>query len=106
MTQCQSFAQNSAIYEHGAGRVSMIVAPSFPHRTPMSERLFLSLPEDAGPGPETSTPTTHFTLLRIPHRLQWAVGSALIYREDFSADAPQWERVLPDGVVRIICDVS
>ncbi len=72
----------------------------------MSERLFLSLPEDAGPGPETSTPTTHFTLLRIPHRLQWAVGSALIYREDFSADAPQWERVLPDGVVRIICDVS
>ena len=71
-----------------------------------TERLFVALPGDAGPGPETQPGTDCIRALAIPSALGGVVGQALIYRETFPAGEPMVERVLPDGALRIGIDLS
>lgn len=72
----------------------------------MSERLFLNLPGEVRPGPETSTTFDRMPPLAVPPDLRSVIGQALGYREDFPSGTAVWERVLPDGAVRIVVDFS
>lgn len=72
----------------------------------LTERLFLSLPGDRRPGPETGTETDAMAPLVVPADLRGIIGQALSYREDVPAESSAWERVLPDGGVRIVIDLS
>jgi AraC-like DNA-binding protein len=44
--------------------------------------------------------------LAVPPELRGVVGQALRYREDLPTESAVWERVLPDGAVRIVVDLS
>ena len=70
------------------------------------ERLFVSLPGEPGPGPETGTGPDCIRALAVPGDLCRVVGQAMIYRETIPADATVRERVLPDGAVRIVANLS
>jgi hypothetical protein len=70
------------------------------------ERLFVSLPGEPGPGPETGTGPDCIRALAVPGDLCRVVGQAMIYRETIPAGATVRERVLPDGAVRIVANVS
>jgi AraC-like DNA-binding protein len=72
----------------------------------LTERLFLSLPGDIRPGPETGTAPGTIPPLTVPPDLRGVVGQALSYREDLPIESVVWERVLPDGAVRIVVDLS
>ncbi|QYU67776.1 helix-turn-helix domain-containing protein [Leptolyngbya sp. 15MV] len=72
----------------------------------MAERLFLSLPGDRRPGPETGTTPAMMPPLAVPPDLRGIVGQALSYREDLPTGRAVWERVLPDGAARIVVDLS
>ncbi len=45
-------------------------------------------------------------LLAVPPDLRGVIGAALSYREDIPMEAAVSERVLPDGAVRIVVDLS
>ena len=71
-----------------------------------AERLFLALPGDALPGPETGTPASRLGQLTVPTDLRPVLGRSLWYREALPADASVAERVLPDGAVRLAMNLS
>lgn len=72
----------------------------------MTERLFLSLPEDRLPGPETGTPAAALPSLAVPRDLRSFVRQALLYREELPRGCAVSERVLPDGTLRLVLDLS
>jgi AraC-like DNA-binding protein len=73
---------------------------------PLTERLFLSLPGDASPGPETDTPKDRMQALPVPPDLRCVIRQALRYQETFPDGGSVWERVLPDGAVRIVVTLA
>lgn len=72
----------------------------------MSERLYVRLHEDEIAGPESDTPTDALQALPVPAALRVVVAHLLSYREQIPAGTELVERVLPDGAVRVIVDVS
>lgn len=72
----------------------------------VARRLFVSLPGDAGPGPEIDAPLAQAHALVIPPDLRPAIGQALIWREELAPGAKIIEHVLPDGAVRLWFDLS
>jgi AraC-like DNA-binding protein len=73
---------------------------------PVPDRLFLSLPGDPGPGPETETVAGAFSALPVPEDLRGAVLQATRYAEAIADGAEVTERVLPDGLVRLGISLS
>lgn len=71
-----------------------------------ARRLFVSLPGDAGPGPETAAPRARTRALRVPPDLRPAIGQALMWHEALEAEDRIVEHVLPDGAVRLWFDLS
>ncbi len=68
----------------------------------MTERLFLRLQEDRVQGPEATGPDKVLRSLPVPKPLRQHVAHSLLYREQFSGNEEVWERVLPDGAVRLV----
>lgn len=70
------------------------------------QRLFVSLPGDSGPGPETHAPFAQVSELDVPADLRSVITQALIWREELAPDGQIIEHVLPDGAVRLWFDLS
>lgn len=73
---------------------------------PPTRRLFVSLPGDTGPGPETAAPLARTLALRVPPDLRPAIGQALMWHEALEAEDRIVEHVLPDGAARLWFDLS
>lgn len=72
----------------------------------MTERLFLRLQEDPTQGPESAAPEHSLRSLPVPASLRQHVAHSLLYRESFADGVEVSERVLPDGAVRLVLDLS
>ena len=72
----------------------------------MGERLFLRLEEDALHGPESSAPPGTLQAFPVLSELRGSVSHVLLYRESLPDDVETCERVLPDGVVRLVFDLG
>lgn len=73
---------------------------------PPVHRLFVSLPGDTWPGPETAAPLARTRALFVPPDLRPAIGQALMWHEALEAEDRIVEHVLPDGAVRLWFDLS
>jgi AraC-like DNA-binding protein len=71
-----------------------------------ARRLFLSLPGDTGPGPESQAPRAQARSIEVPPDLRPVIGQALVWREALPAGGRILEHVLPDGAVRLWFDLS
>jgi AraC-like DNA-binding protein len=72
----------------------------------MTERLFLRLQEDLTQGPESAVPAATLHSLPVPIELRQQVAHSLMYRETLADGAVVSERVLPDGAVRLVLDLT
>lgn len=72
----------------------------------VSERLFVRLEEDALSGPESSAPADTLHALPVPRPLVRHVAHLLAYREVVPPEEEIVERVLPDGVVRLVLNLG
>ncbi len=73
---------------------------------PQARRLFVGLPGDTGPGPETVAPQAETDTLSVPPDLRPAIRQALVWREAVAPHRRIVEHVLPDGAVRLWFDLS
>lgn len=76
------------------------------HTETLARRLFVSLPGDTGPGPETAAPRATARALCVPPDLRPVIGQALMWQEALEAKYCIVEHVLPDGRVRLWFDLS
>lgn len=72
----------------------------------MSERLYVRLHEDEVAGPESAAPRETLRALPLPPPLRRHVTHLLACREHVPAGVEVIERVLPDGAVRLIVELS
>lgn len=87
-------------------RVAESAAVADLRRLGVSERLYVRLHEDELAGPESGTPRDALRSLTVPSPLRGSVAHLLAYRERLPAGIEIVERVLPDGAVRLIVDLS
>lgn len=72
----------------------------------VAQRLFVSLPGDAGPGPEIAAPLAQPYALEMPSDLRPAIGEAPNWHAEPAPGAQVIEHVLPDESVRLWFDLS
>lgn len=72
----------------------------------MAGRLFVRLEEDVVHGPETNAPAGTLYAYPVGARLYPWVSHILRYRETIPPGTALVERVIPDGAVRIVFDLS
>jgi AraC-like DNA-binding protein len=72
----------------------------------LQERLFVTLPEDVEPGPESRGVADRVARLSVPTDLRSVVRHALVYRETLAPGEEVVEHVLPDASSRIFFDWS
>jgi AraC-like DNA-binding protein len=71
-----------------------------------SERLFVRLEDDPLYAPETTVPGGTMREFTVPPALQAFVAHAMAYEETLPDDGCVTERVLPDGAMRLVFDLS
>jgi len=71
----------------------------------MRERLFLRLDEDPVQGPESGAPAGTLHTFPVEPALRRHVAHILLYRETIP-DGEVFERVLPDGAVRLVFNLA
>jgi AraC-like DNA-binding protein len=73
---------------------------------PMSDRLFLRLGEDELHGPEADVPAGTLRAFAPSAVLRPYVSSLMLYRERFAPGTEVIERVVPDGMVRLVFNLG
>lgn len=70
------------------------------------QRLFIRLDEDAVHGPEADAPPGTLRALAVPPTLGPHLSHVLLYRERIPDGCEIVERVIPDGALRLVCDLG
>lgn len=73
---------------------------------PMSERLFLRLPDDPACVPETTVPSNTLRDFAVPATMRLSVAHVIAYEEWFAKGSEAIERVLPDGASRLLINLQ
>lgn len=69
-------------------------------------RLFVRLDEDPVHGPEATAPPGTLGALDVPPALEPYLSHILVYRESIPEGADAVERVVPDGALRLVCELE
>jgi AraC-like DNA-binding protein len=70
------------------------------------QRLFVRLEEDPVHGPEADAPPGTLRALDVPPALRAYLSHVLLYREQVPEGCEIVERVIPDGALRLVCELG